>query len=64
MFSGKMTIGKYRWLLKYEKKPAFDQSNLIALNAMFEAARNGQAGLNLAVASEKMKDFLSDSKPK
>jgi hypothetical protein len=47
-----------------EKKPAFDQSNLIALNAMFEAARNGQAGLNLAVASEKMKDFLSDSKPK
>lgn len=45
-----------------EKKPALGQANLIALNAMFEAARNGQAGLNLAMASGKMKDFLSDSK--
>ena len=46
------------------KKALNDQANLIALNALFEAARNGQAGLDLAIASEKMKDFLTYSKSK
>jgi hypothetical protein len=47
-----------------DKKTFKDQSQLITLNALFEAARNGQAGRDLAVASEKIKAFFSYSKSK
>ncbi len=45
-----------------EKKALNDQANLIALNALFEAARNDKSGVELAISAEKMKYFFSYSK--
>jgi hypothetical protein len=45
-----------------EKKTFNNQANLIALNAWFEAARNGKSGIELAISAEKMKNHFNYSK--